>query len=419
MDLIRISKITARRFVLGRQGLWPGRRWKGKRGTVIAMKACEVIQLDPLNVVAHSQDLVLHARVLAYKPEYMEQALYKDRELFDYGGWLAVYPISELPYWRLHMKRRRHDKRVEDHVLTYPNTYEQVRKALRARGPLGNRDLEGRKIDGWNYRGHKDTSLVLFHMWLSGELMIHHRQGFQRYYDFLENVAPGGFQHIATERESEEYFARKAIAMNGIIRESRWKNHIESFVHRTILQTEVDDWLGRWMDKKIVAPLQIGERGERHLVLAEDLPLVESIEKGHCPKSWKPIGPTTREEVTFLSPLDIVSARGRAKKLFDFDYVWEVYKPAPKRRWGYYTLPILYGDDLVARLDPKMDRKAGILRINGFWLEDDAPVNEPEFASALAGGLVRLARFLEAERFDLEAIRPLKLRRQLKKMVDK
>ena len=90
------------------------------------------------------------------------------------------------------------------------------------------------------------------------------------------------------------------------------------------------------------------------------------------PADWAPLETTTDEEATFLSPLDPVSARGRAKPLFGFDYVWEVYKPVEKRSFGYYTMPILWGDRLVGRFDPKLDRTTGTLVINGLWLEDDA-----------------------------------------------
>ena len=112
------------------------------------------------------------------------------------------------------------------------------------------------------------------------------------------------------------------------------------------------------------------------LFLNSDQPHLSDLEAGRIPKSWKPLGPSTEEEVTFLAPLEMVSARGRAKQVFDFEYLWEVYKPVHQRRWGYYTLPILYGDDLVARLDPKLDRKTNTLHILGFWLEDDAPKDE-------------------------------------------
>jgi hypothetical protein len=116
------------------------------------------------------------------------------------------------------------------------------------------------------------------------------------------------------------------------------------------------------------------------------------------------------EEVTFLAPFEIASTRGRAKVLFDFEYVWEVYKPAAQRRWGYYVLPILYGDRLVGRLDPRLDRKTGTLHINGFWLEENAMMDDPAFAAAMAGGLRRFTGFLNAKQVDFSAVEPSALR---------
>jgi len=112
-----------------------------------------------------------------------------------------------------------------------------------------------------------------------------------------------------------------------------------------------------------------------------------------------------------------VSARGRAKKLFDFEYTWEVYTPAQKRRWGYYVLPILYGDDLVARLDPKLDRTTMTLEIKGFWHEDDAPVKDADYANALGNGLIRFAKFLGAKKVTTDSIYPTKLRKQVKDLL--
>jgi uncharacterized protein YcaQ len=103
--------------------------------------------------------------------------------------------------------------------------------------------------------------------------------------------------------------------------------------------------------------------------------------------------------------------------LFDFDYKWEVYVPVHKRRWGYYVLPILYGDDLVARLDPKLDRTTMTLQIKGFWHEDDAPIRDVAFASALARGLVRFADFLEAKKIEIATIHPPRLRAEVKKVI--
>jgi uncharacterized protein len=412
MTPIQISKQTARRFVLGKQGLWPGRRWEGKKGTAQAIRECEAVQLDPLNIFARSQDIVLHSRVIDYKPEYLYQIAYKDREFFDYGGWLAMYPISNLPYFRVHMERRKHHKRVEDFMLSNPELFEQVRAELTSRGPLGNRDLDGNRVHS-NYRGRKDTALALFDMWLCGELMIHHRERFDRVYDFRENIVPKQFDYIVSEKEAEEFFIRKNISFHGLFREAVLRSAMQGDMQQNYSRAEASQLITTWIEIGKGQRVQIEGGRDTYLVLTEDLPVLESLEKGKTPKVWKPKETTTLEEVAFLSPLDIVSARGRAKKLFDFEYIWEVYTPAHKRRWGYYVLPILYGDDLVARLDPKLDRQTMTLEIKGFWLEDDAPVKDPGFANALAKGLVRFANFLGAKKVTTNSIYPAGLRTQV------
>ena len=415
-NMIPISKQTARRFVLGRQGLWPGRRWRGKKGVAQAMRAGEALQLDPLNMVARSQDIVLHSRVLDYKPEYLYQVAYEERQFFDYGGWLAMYPMEELPYWRMRMEKRTRDEYVSYFVQNHQDVLEQVRAELRKRGPLGNRDFDGKRLEMQSYRGRKETSVALFDMWLSGELMIHHRQGFNRVYDFRENVAPKEFDYVATEQEAEEFFARKSVAFMGLKNEGNIRAEMRGYLRENYSIEEMKSLLGRWKESGMFEQVQVEGGRETYLILAEDVPMLESLANGKVPKGWNPKETTTLEEVTFLSPLDIVSARGRAKKLFDFDYKWEVYVPAHKRRWGYYTLPILYGDDLVARLDPRLDRKTMTLRVLGFWLEEDAPKDET-FASALANGLGRFAKLAGAQRVEVGALKPVKLRSYLKKHI--
>src|SRR3972149_3978516 len=104
---MRISKDVARRFLLGRQGLWPGRRWRGLRGTEQAMRTMEHVQLDPLQVIARAQDLALHSRVIDYHQDDWAKLTYEKRRFFEWGGWLAVRPIDQLPYYRGGMRRAR------------------------------------------------------------------------------------------------------------------------------------------------------------------------------------------------------------------------------------------------------------------------------------------------------------------------
>jgi uncharacterized protein YcaQ len=320
--------------------------------------------------------------------------------------------MSNLPYFRVHMEHRKHHKRVEDFMLSQPELFEQVRAELRTRGPLGNRHLDGNRVVG-NYRGRKETSLALFDMWLCGELMIHHREGFERLYDFRENIAPKEFDYIASEKEAEEFFARKAVSFHGLFREAGMRISLESDLQYKYTREQASQLLEMWIEAGMLQRVQVDGMRDTFLVLTDDLSVLDTLAKGKVPKGWNPKETTTLEEVTFLSPLDIVSARGRAKKLFDFDYTWEVYTPVHKRRWGYYVLPILYGDDLVARLDLKLDRPTMTFEIKGFWHEDDAPVKDIQFANALAAGLARFAKFVEAQKIKTSAIRPAGLRKQV------
>jgi uncharacterized protein YcaQ len=409
---VTITKRTARRFVLGRQGLWPGRRWAGKEGTAEALRAVEAVQMDPLNVVARSHDIVLWGRVLDYRPAYLDELLYQQRAFFDYGGGLFIYPMSELPFWRTPMRRRQNEARWATFAAAHQPLLQEVRATLRARGPLGNRDFVGQTRVS-NYRGRKDTALALYYLWLTGELMIHHRQGFERIYDFRDHIAPLEVNYAATAEEAERFFAGKVITFIGLISERGWTNSFAGFIERRVSRAEAREWLDRLTHQEIVTPVQVEGSKDKWYVLSSDLPLLSALETGHVPDTWQPVAPTTQEEVVFLAPLDIVSARGRARWLFDFEYIWEVYKPAAARRWGYYTLPILYSDQLVARLDPKLDRATATLQLNGFWLEDNALAKDPAFADALAAGLARFATFLQAHQVNIDLLEPPKLREEV------
>src|SRR5258708_1092610 len=114
MTPLKISKITQRQFILGKQGLYPGRRWQGKAGIYEALRAGCVVQMDPLSIVAHNQDIALYGRILDYDPVDLKTALYTDRLCFDYGGVVMLHLMEELPYWRVVMARKQREaRRVE------------------------------------------------------------------------------------------------------------------------------------------------------------------------------------------------------------------------------------------------------------------------------------------------------------------
>ncbi len=416
--MISISKQTFRRFILGQQALWPARRFEGIRGTEASLRQMEGVQLDPLTMVARSQDIAMYGRVLNYKPELLYKMAYEKRKAFDYGGWLFMYPMTEFPYWQLHMKHRQ-QKGMMYESFTHPpkDLIKFVLNELKERGPLANRDFEGARVSAWSYRGRKEASVALYYLWMTGEVMITNRKGFDRIYDLRERVVPQEFDYSATEADTEDYFGRKWISFLGLARENTWRTGLGDYIHRTVTQKEAKERIEKMIEQKTVSRVQVEGSKDGFLILKRDQPHLSALEAGRIPKSWKQVGPSTEEEVTFLAPLEIVSARSRANKIFDFEYLWEVYKPLHQRRWGYYTLPILYGDDLVARLDPKLDRTTMTLQILGFWLEDDAPKDEA-FASALANGLIRFANMMDAIKIDFSGIKQTKLRAYLKKKLD-
>ena len=126
MSIPRISKEVARRYVLGRQGLWPGRRWTEKDGTAQALRYIECVQMNPLNVIARSHDLALWGRVVNYQPDHLETLMYRDRQFFDYGSHQHIYPMSELPYWRVVMPRKGKEARWANFAKQHRALLEEV-----------------------------------------------------------------------------------------------------------------------------------------------------------------------------------------------------------------------------------------------------------------------------------------------------
>lgn len=399
---IAISRHVARRYLLGWQGLWPGRRWREKVGAAEALRTLGAVQMDPMTVVARS-------RVDSYDPAHLDALLYRDRAFFDYGGHLDIYPMDELPYWRLHMRRRALDERQAVFAAQHEPLLDEVRAAVRARGPLGSRDLAGHARVP-SYRGRKDTALALYHLWLTGELMTHSRQDFERRYDLRERVAPPALDYEATEATVERHVMTRGLAQRGLFSLRECASALAYRLHRPADRTAARAQLEEQLAGGHLLRIQVEGQKEGYYAPVAARSLLADLAADRVPQAWRPVETTTDEEATFLSPLDNLLDRARTRALFDFEYLWEVYKPAARRRWGTYTMPVLYRDRLVARINPKLERQTGTLRINGFWLEDASLADDPAFAAALARGLSRFARFHAARTVALDALHPEDLR---------
>jgi len=260
-----------------------------------------------------------------------------------------------------------------------------------------------------DYRGRKDSALALHYLWRIGDVMVSRRERFERVYALTEAVAPAELIREHDADEAEDFLLMKMVAADGLAP----MRNVGNYLKRKVSPGELTTWRERKLADGALIEVRVEGWRVPQMALASDVVLLEALLADRVPAEWAPFETTTEEEATFLSPLDPVSARGRAKPLFGFDYTWEVYKPAHQRKFGYYALPILWDDRLVARFDSRLDRSTDTLVINGLWLEDPALARDSRFAEALGRGMARFAGFLDAKGVDARAVGHAALRKRL------
>jgi uncharacterized protein YcaQ len=388
MPPIHVSREVARRFLLGRQGLWPGRRWRGIRGTETAMRTMGNLQLDPLRMIARAQDLALGSRVLDYREDDWARLTYEQRKFFEWGGWLAVRPMEELPYYRVLMERTRADWWGSWITGEHGRAVEEMQVLLPERGELANRHFsmsERTRVD--SYRGRKDSSIALHFLWRIGEAMVTRRTPtFERVYAPSSAVAPARFLAAASEAEADDFLLLKMVRSAGFSKFSLPGRSLQ----REVRPAEINAWRDAMLADGVLVEVDVEGLKGRHVALASEVPLLKTLAAGRLPRGWKPLE-TTTEEVTFLSPLDpVIHDRERTRALWGFDYKGGVYDKVEKRKFGYYDLPILWGDRLVGRADMKTDRSTSAIQVLGRWLDDPALESDPAFRQAYRLGLERL-----------------------------
>jgi uncharacterized protein YcaQ len=309
------------------------------------------------------------------------------------------------------MRREREQGHWREVERDHAEAIDEMRAILRSGREVSNRDFamgDRTRID--DYRGRKDSALALHYLWRVGEAMVARRERFERVYALTEAIAPAEALREVDPAEAEDVLLRKSIASDGLTR----LNGVRFFLKRPVTAAELAAWRAGWIASGAAIEVRVEGWKQAQLAPGADAEALAGLDAGCVPEAWAPLGTTTDDEVTFLSPLDPVSARGRAKPLFGFDYTWEVYKPADQRQFGYYTMPMLWGDRLVGRFDPKLDRTSGTLLILGLWLEDDALARDAEFRGALARGMARFLRLLDAAGIDVAAVRQSALRKTLR-----
>jgi uncharacterized protein len=415
---IRISREVARRFLAHHHFLAPPRSLPAERASVMTVMArLGSLQFDPIDVAGRNHDLVLLARVAGYRRAWTEALLYEDRALFEvFNKMLSIVPTAELPWYRIAWDRARvqHDGGAFDE---HAPLVEELLERIRTTGPMSSRDIAPREAIDWSWRPTNPVRALLEALGDAGILGIVRREGNRRVYDLIERLFPAAvldarptpreqFRHKLLSRfrahgllggngPSELWagtFPRMAIGLeDGVPLQSAGRDALlaELVASGELLPVEVD-----------------GIRGRRYLVAVEASLLARAEDEiaSATPPGGEPAG------VAFLAPLDPLAwDRPFLRACYDFDYLWEVYVPAAKRRWGYYVLPVLYGDRLVGRIEPRVDRKADTLRILGAWWEEGFdPLAADGFAEGLAAAVEAHRAFAGVSRVAWPRTAPLR-----------
>jgi uncharacterized protein YcaQ len=388
------SREAARRFLVRRHLLAPPRSLPPEPASVkTVVERLGSLQFDPLEVAGRNHDLVLLARIAGYRREWTDALLYEERWLYEaYNKGLSLLPTTELPYHRVGW-----DVNLVQHgATTFVEHAELVAELLdriRRDGPLSTTDVEPRAAIDWYWRPTNQVRAILEALAQAGVLGLARRERNRRVYDLAERLFPAA---LLAERRSEDDQRRHKLL-------SRYRAH--GLLGASGGQAEI--WLGtgrvakdrhRRRDELIeagtIVPIEVeGIRGPRYVLGAEIAILEDAV---RAVGAGEPAG----DGVAFLAPLDPLAwDRDLLRSLFDFDYVWEVYVPAARRRWGYYVLPILFGDRLVGRIEPRIERATGALRIVGLWWQDGFdPLATPGFIEGFADAIAAHQAFGGSDR---------------------
>lgn len=390
--MIELTKAQARRCLLAHHGLDTPDKFRGKTGALDYIQHVGCIQFDPLNIVGHNQELVLQARVADFRPEMLRELLYEERKLLDgMDKVMSIYPVEAWPYFerRRAAARRNPGRNAEAVRAVLP----QVRSEIRERGPLSSLELAMDEVIEWDWGTPSRlarAALDTLYSW--GELVIHHKVHTRKYYDLTHRCLPGELLSTPDPNPSEEayqdWYVQRRIGSVGLL----WGRSGEAWLGMYDIQSKQRAAaLARLSARGLIRQAQIEGINEPFYLRSQDEPtLRKSLETSPPPP-----------QANVMAPLDnLLWDRRMLQALFDFDYRWEVYVPVEKRRYGYYVLPVLYGDRFVARFEPGHDKKRGVLTIKNWWWEDGA-APDAEMKAELAGCTRRFLGFLGAERLEV------------------
>lgn len=363
--MIKLTNRQARQFLLLKHGLIGEYQFAGKEGVLDFVRQVGCIQYDPIDVCGKNAELVLQSRIKGFTKNMLDELLYKDRFLIDYPDKnLAIIPLEDWPYFE------RYRQAARQHAKRYPGMEElteQVRIHIHNHGALSSDDLQ---LDGnfswqsaihWS-SGNNTSRSVLEQMYSTGELIIHHKKGTRKYYDIAEKYIPPNLlnasEPLKAELDHHKWRVLRRIGAVGLL----WNRASDAWLNIWGMKAEQRNEVFRQLlDEARIVAIAVEQLKDTLYCRAEDLPLIEAVLQNPEPKF----------RCELIAPLDnLIWDRKLISELFGFDYTWEIYTPAIKRKFGYYVLPLLYGESLIGRAEIIAERKTGTLVVKNIWYEN-------------------------------------------------
>ncbi len=392
--MLTLTPTLARRLAITRQRLAGPRPAPDAAGILATVRDLGCLQLDPTNAVARTHLLVLWSRLGHYDPAHLDQLLWHDRSLFEfwahcasivltedyplyYAAQMRDYPAGTTGWGRKVRTWMADNHALHDHILT----------ELTARGPLRSGDFEDRAVVPWPSSGWtnaRNVGRMLDFLWAQGRITVTGRKGGQKVWDLTARCLPAHvLQTDLPTAAMVRQAAQRSLRALGIATTRDISNHfIRGFYPG--LDAALADLAAAGTIQQVRVAAGSTTWAEPAWVHTADLPLLDALANGE----WQP-------RTTLLSPFDnLICDRARTERLFNFHFRIEIYVPPAQREYGYYVLPILHGDRLIGRVDPLMDRKQGVLRINAVYAEPNAPIDA---GPAVAIAISALAGFLGAK----------------------
>lgn len=390
MQVINISKEELRRFLVVYQGLYTNNTFIGEEGIKKFIERVGCIQYDPLNIVGRNADLVIQSRIEDYDPVMLEDLLYNKRELID--GWdkmMSIYSAKDWPYF----KRVRDERKKEvENVLKNRNSLdainyvEPVKEFIQKNGSTIPSEIDLGSVEKGRWGHGKLSSATMDYMWNSGELGVKEKKNTQKKYDLIERLLPSEILYESEPFQNDEefykWYVKRRIGSIGAYWDRSGEGWLGNYISNKTLRQRV---LNGLVDEGELVLIRVENLKETFYLRKEDISILNYSTS------------INRSNVKFLAPLDnLIWDRKLTRDIFDFDYTWEVYKPIDKRKYGYYVLPVLYGDRIVARFEPELHRGNKPLVIKNWWWEDNFEVTN-DCIDSVKEALDKFCKYLKAD----------------------